>query len=154
MAQKIFVSRNGVATFNCPNCGKVKRKSVSRFMGLNQAVRLKCSCSCSHIYAVILERRQHLRKATNLTGTVTLSNKQCPVTITDLSKAGMKINIGYGKPISPGDSLDVEFILDDTKRSTIKKTVTVRSVYQPFIGVEFINQEHYGKFGAYLLYTQ
>ena len=54
--------------------------------------------------------------------------------------------------INIGDKLLVEFRLDDTKKTLIKKEVIIRWMKMPYIGVEFNSQSLYdGSLGLYMM---
>ncbi len=153
MATKVFVSSNGIATFVCPKCGKIVRKNMSKYTSINKAVRIKCKCSCNHIYSAILERRKAIRKQHVLQGTY-FRNKgdQGSFFVKDISNSGIKMEIPLKPSIKIGEKMRIEFILDDVTNSVIRREVVVRNVFDSCVGVEFISKEHYDKFGSYLLY--
>ena len=45
MIQKVYVSNDKKATFQCPQCGLVKEKDVSKFIALKSTVRLSVNVS-------------------------------------------------------------------------------------------------------------
>ena len=151
--QKVFVAQDGMATFACPECQKVKRMDVSKYRVREKVVKLKYRCSCGHRYPVFLERRRHVRKEMELMGSIKKGRAGIPVIVRDLSMSGMKLKSGVKLPFSPDDRITVEFVLDDAGRSVVKKEVIVRTVFGFFIGVEFLSHEHYDKLGPYLLYS-
>jgi hypothetical protein len=54
--------------------------------------------------------------------------------------------------INVGDKLLVEFRLDDTKKTLVKKEVIIRWMKMPYIGVEFSSQSLYdGSLGFYMM---
>jgi len=75
------------------------------------------------------------------------------MTITDLSRSGLRIKLNFPQKLEPGDKLDLEFTLDDKLRSVVKKEVIVRSVKDLSIGLEFVYSEHFDKLGPYLLFN-
>jgi len=150
MAEKVFVTGNNMAVFECPQCNKAKRVDVSRYKDIRQVVRIKVKCSCGHSYRVVLERRKHFRKGVNFSGTYT---KVLPdyredkggmtvkdlwgMTVKDLSRAGVKIKLNVKKDFKVGDILSVEFSLDDKRRSLIKKEAVIKKISDLYLGVEF-----------------
>ncbi len=152
--QKVFISQDNTATFSCPKCGKTKTTDVSRFNDVTTEVRLKVKCPCGHSHTIFLERRKHIRKNLNLTGTFTRAGgtERGHLIVTDLSRSGMKLRIGGGKTVAVDEKLAVSFFLDDPKRSQVEKQVVVRSVSGRLAGVEFLFGEHYDQLGTYLLY--
>ncbi len=65
---KVFVTREGRATFVCPQCECPRTVEVSRNAQLAGASRVRVKCPCGHQYPVTLERRRFFRKAVNLNG--------------------------------------------------------------------------------------
>jgi hypothetical protein len=49
-----------------------------------------------------------------------------------------------------GDTLQIEFSLDDEERSQIREKGVVRRIQSNRVGLEFITTDHYGKLGQYL----
>jgi hypothetical protein len=112
----------------------------------------------------MLERRKFYRKGTDLPGAYTYKKINFPgtytresdddrglMTVTDISRSGLKIRVNVIRDFSPGDRLNVEFNLDDRGRSLIKKAVIVRNILGKSVGVEFDTMGHFDKLGAYLL---
>ncbi len=101
------------------------------------------------------------------------------MTVLDVSRAGLRLEISHVKlkikdhdvsvitseqvtfehkikkpvdEINVGDKLFVEFRLDDTKKTLIKKEVIIRWMKMPYIGVEFSSQSLYdGSLGFYMM---
>ncbi|MFO7753546.1 MAG: PilZ domain-containing protein [Desulfobacteraceae bacterium] len=152
MAEKVFVNGNNVATFVCPKCGKARRKEVSRFAGLDGEVKLKARCGCGHAYPAVLERRKQARKEVNLRGAVYDQGKRVPVKVENLSRKGLKLKLINRTEFKVGERVRVEFTLDDASASKVIRDAVVRKKCPGTAGVEFVNSEHYDKFGAYLLF--
>ena len=105
--------------------------------------------------------------------------KKGEMTVLDVSRAGLRMEISHVKlkvkehdvsvvtgeqatfdhkikkpvdEINIGDKLFVEFRLDDTKQTLIKKEVIIRWMKMPYIGVEFSSQSLYdGSLGFYMM---
>ncbi len=142
MTEKVFVTGNNMAVFECPQCNKAKRVDVSRYKDIRQVVRIKVKCSCGHSYRVVLERRKHFRKGVNFSGTYTkvlpdYREDKGGMTVKDLSRAGVKIKLNVKKDFKIGDILSVEFSLDDKQRSLIKKEAVVKIISNSYLGLEF-----------------
>jgi len=133
--KKIYVNGNNEATIVCHSCGKWRRANVARYLGLNKPVKIKCSCEA--VFSVTFEKRRFYRKQ---------------IFIKDISSGGLGFMINRGT-VEKGDTLSVEFVLDDKARSTISENVIVRSVKDGFIGAEFVNPCGHTKkvLGFYLL---
>ena len=142
MVEKVFVTANKMATFECPVCKKSRQEDVSRFTGLNKPIRLKAKCPCGITYTAFLERRRHVRKEVDFPGTFVQEKDNLPATkgvmrIKDLSLSGVKLKFNSSPDLNVGDHLTVEFNLDDAKHSLIRKEVAVRYILDVFVGAEF-----------------
>ena len=139
-----YVTADKKATFVCPRCKKPRRADVSKLSGLNQAVRLRVRCPCGHVYTVALERRQRRRKQVSFPGIAYRLIEGAPsgrhlMTVMEISPGGMKLRFGSRGAFEPGDTLRVEFRLDDPRRSLIRKEVLVSTVHERKVGVELID---------------
>ena len=149
--KKVYVSANNEATIVCDSCGKWKTVNVARYVNLNKPVKIKCSCQA--VFSVILEKREFYRKQVDLYGYCSFHGKDNePIYIKDISRGGLGFKINR-VTFDKGDTLRVEFVLDDKARSTISEDVIVRNVMDRFIGVEFVNPGERTKkvLGFYLL---
>jgi hypothetical protein len=72
--------------------------------------------------------------------------------IKDISRGGLGFILNRGT-IEKGNTLTVEFVLDNNARSAISENVIVKSVKDRFIGAEFVNPSENTKklLGFYLL---
>ena len=152
MAQKVFITKSGKANITCPECGKAKPMDVSKFIHVDKAVSLKVTCSCGHGFSVTIERRLHFREPVNLNGQVVYKDKKYLLKILDISRLGLKIRTEMEMDIQKGEKIIIDFILDDPGKSRVEKEVLVRKVNGTDIGVEFLSNDHYDKFGPYLLF--
>jgi hypothetical protein len=158
MTAKIYVNEDNTGTFVCPKCQKTSIKDLSRYIGNKTAVRLKAKCSCGHAYVVFLEKRKKFRKSANLPGSyrssATDSERRDTVgsmIVKDLSYSGLRIEVGAPPLFAVGDSLYVEFRLDDTHRSQIRKKVIVQNIEGLSVGLAFASlQNHDSALGFYL----
>jgi hypothetical protein len=153
MSIKVFITSDLMATFTCPECGKSKRKDISKFIGHETKVKLKYKCDCQHSFSVMLERRRSKRKILRLKGHIILGLKKHAIIIEDLSKHGIKIKLLKNIPLKEENKIEVEFILDDPNKSKILKEVRIKKIISPaVIGCEFISYEHFGNLGKYFLF--
>ena len=152
MSQKVYVSSDKKATFSCPQCGLVKEKDVSKFLDIKATVKLKCKCVCGHSYPVVFERRRHIRKEVNFSGSFVRGKERGSLFVKNISRTGLNLKIGCKTSLKVGDKFVVKFSLGTQATSEVEKEVIVRNVIPPMMGVEFVSKEHYGKLGAYLLY--
>lgn len=152
MVQKAFVNKNKMATFSCPECGKVRQMDVSKFTHVDKEIKLKYTCTCKHKSSVILERRQCVRERVSLKGNVVRNLKKIPILVIDISRFGLKIKSTGKLELKVGEKIFVEFVLDDIEKSAIYKGVIVRTISSGEIGVQFESSDHYDKLGPYLLF--
>jgi len=153
MVAKIFANSDFIATIPCPSCGKAYQKDVSKFMGHRTQVRLKYTCKCKHSFSVQLERRRSIRKDVHLKGRLIDENKKIPLTITDISKYGLKINFSNHIVYELGSIIHVEFVLDDPNDSHVSTQVKIKRFISPLCaGCEFLSNDHYDNLGKYFLF--
>ena len=152
MTPKIFLTKSGKAGLLCPECGKTKLMDIERFSHRDKEIRLKITCKCSHIFSVILERRKHVRIGVNLPGVLIAGKKKYSMVIIDISRMGLKIRTEKVLDLNLDDKVIIQFILDDVGKSRISKEVVIKKIDQQHISVVFLSQEHYDKFGVYLLF--
>jgi len=149
MAVKVFVNSDNTATLRCPQCQKTRVVDVSKYMRPDAPTKLKAKCACGHSYAVYLEKRKYFRKQTNLEGVyhysvsngiVSSAEAQGGLTVLNISKTGMRLKLNSMPRFQVGDLINVEFRLDDSKKSLISRNVYVRNMKGLFIGVEYASQ--------------
>lgn len=141
MDQTVFISNN-TATFRCPKCGKARTADVSRYTATDRRITVNCTCVCGHRFRCRLEKRQQYRKGANLPGRFTLlgdagAEDTGLANVVDLSATGLKLKLTVARAFPIGTLLLVEFRLDDSKRTPIKKRVIVRNVSGLFVGASF-----------------
>jgi len=149
--KKIYVTGNDQATIICDSCGKWKTANVARYVNLNKPVKIRCGCGA--VFSVEFERRQFYRKKVGLHGTCFIDGTdEEQIFIEDISAGGLGFTINKGT-VQKGDTLSVEFTLDDNARSTVSEDVIVRSVKDRLIGAEFVGHSEHSKkvLGFYLL---
>ena len=150
-AKKIYVTGDDQGTIVCDSCGKWKTANVARYVSLNKPVKIRCSCGVS--FSVKFEKRKFYRKKVRLHGICFMDRRrEVPIFIEDLSAGGLGFRINKGS-VEEGDTLNIEFTLDDKARSTVSEDVIVRSVKDRLVGAEFTRlSEHSRKvLGFYLL---
>ncbi|HID31401.1 MAG TPA: PilZ domain-containing protein [Desulfobacterales bacterium] len=150
-AKKIYVTGDDQGTIVCDSCGKWKTANVARYVSLNKPVKIRCSCGAS--FSVKFEKRKFYRKKVRLHGTCFIGRRrEEPISIEDISAGGLGFRMNKGA-VEKGDTLNIEFTLDDKARSTISEDVIVKSVKDRLIGAEFTGLcEHSKKvLGFYLL---
>ena len=158
MTEKVYVTSKQMATFICPQCQKSKTVDVSKYASLDKIVKVKVSCPCGYRYTSILEKRKKYRKETNLPGTFVrlVDGRRVGgglMNVKDLSTSGLKINTSAQHNCAVGDVVLVEFSLDDSHRTLIKKKVIVRNVVGANIGTEFAPTEAIDKALGFYLFS-
>lgn len=140
--QKILLSGKDTASFKCPKCNVSKEADVTKYKDIETSVTLKIKCPCGNEYSVILERRKYYRKNTKIPGKFTFSpligdDQKGPMIVMDISKGGLKFKMQSAALFQKGDILEIEFILDNKKKTLIRKQVNVRNVKDGLVNVEF-----------------
>ena len=158
MTQKVYLTSKQMATFSCPQCARSKTVDVSKHSTLDKMITVNVKCPCGHAYKAILEKRKKYRKDTNLPGTYIHFIDGQPrdrglMTVKDLSTSGMKLQLNVKQNFAIGDQLQVEFHLNDTHRTLIKKTVIIRNQREQFIGTEFAPFETVDKALGFYLFS-
>ncbi|MFZ7128265.1 MAG: PilZ domain-containing protein [Desulfobacterales bacterium] len=144
--QKVFITSDNTATFTCPGCKAIRTVDVTQYKELTRAVKVKVKCPCGVDYPVALERRRQFRKPVAFPGTWCLLDNgrrtiKGQMVVSDLSRTGLKIRLEEIYDLNVGDTLLVEFHLDDPKRSLIRKEVAVRKVDGHVVGTEFMSMD-------------
>lgn len=152
LAQKVFLTKSGMANFFCPECGTARHMDVSKYRSIGKEVRLKVTCSCGHKYSAVLERRQYVRKKVLLKGKVRQKGRDYHVDVINISRYGLRIKSNGPLDLNPQEKVILEFQLDDTGQSIVKKEIIIRTVQKPEFGAEFVEKNHYDKLGTYLLF--
>lgn len=151
--EKVFVKEDNVAVIHCTNCSQVKRVNVGNYRDKKHDVRIKCPCS--HNFSVLLDFRQQYRKGIQLKGRFMLINDRDTswhkFTALNLSKYGIGIEAPF-ETLRKDEELLLEFTLDDTKQSQIRKKVIIRHVSGRTLGCQFTETVEFEReIGFYLL---
>jgi hypothetical protein len=142
MVQKVYISSNNTATFQCPACGTLKTADVSKYANTTHTISVNCTCPCGNTFRCRLEKRKQYRQGSDLPGKFTIMGAHGPadtglVKIVDLSATGLKMKMTVPRDFPIGSEVVVEFRLDDRKRTPMRKRVTVRNVSGLFVGGSF-----------------
>jgi hypothetical protein len=141
MTTRVSITKSKEATFICPKCDQLKTVDVGKFVYSNRTIKVNCKCSCGHKWTAVLERRKEPRKMVNLPGTCFYIRRgrviQGKLKVMDLSTGGMKVKLDMDRKPQVGESLSLEFHLDDKNRTLIKTRVKVRSIKEEYIGTAF-----------------
>ena len=143
---KVFISSSNTATFVCPACGNVTTANVSKYAALDKRVTVRCRCNCGNHFSVSLEKRRQYRKTTDLPGTfycrlASGETDKGSMRVVDISGKGLKLQLNVERPFKVGETLRVEFHLDDNRRTFMEKQVIVRSVKRNLVGTSFAPTE-------------
>lgn len=155
---KVFIYKDHKAIIICPKCEKSKTIDVSEHIHTQEAVKLKHPCGCGYVYNVLLERRNRYRKILDVPGRYTHFISGRPLskgsmTVKEITRAGLglKLDGDEMEKFNMGDTLFVEFHLDDESRSFIRKEATIRLIRGPYIGAEFSSVDLYDRaLGIYM----
>ena len=140
--QKIYLSDQDTAQFECPKCHKTKEVNVSKYKKLEKSIKLNVKCPCGYAYTVSLERRKSYRKGTSFPGKFNFcspagSDQAGSMTVMDISKGGLRFKMRTAPIFVKGDLLEVEFCLDNSNRTPIKKQVFVKNISKNIVNVQF-----------------
>lgn len=155
---KIFVPQSNAVAISCPGCGNNRLVSVAKFQGKKNRIRIKCSCA--ETFEVELDFRKDFRKSVSLEGSFKILGLRKDfsrstagvVMIKNISRGGVGFEVRGMHSIELGDTLELQFLLDDSKRTKIVKEVVVVSVNGDNIGSRYANREYIEKgLGFYLM---
>lgn len=143
------------ATFVCPNCNVSRTADVAKVLKSEIQIKIKCKCKCGHTFKAIIERRKYFRKAIELQGFFySLTEKiKTFMIVTDISRSGCKLKINSSNNnFNVGDRVFIEFNLDDSYHSLIRKEGVIRASKDQFLGLEFDSIGEYDNLGRYLMF--
>ena len=156
--QKTYISSQKRAKIVCPQCLKYRVIDATNYIHLDRKVMVNVKCPCGNKFRTILEKRSQYRKKTNFVGLFKhmLGRQEIArglMTVRDLSINGVKIEINDYYNICIDDRLQIEFHLDDSRRSLIQKSVIVKNINYPFIGTGFSPTENMDKVLGFFLFN-
>ncbi|MFQ5904430.1 MAG: hypothetical protein ACE5JO_12155 [Candidatus Binatia bacterium] len=149
--RKAYVNNNNESSIMCIQCGKIKITNISRYKNLHRPLKIKCGCES--IFYIVLEIRNYYRKKVNLHGTyrnIFYNTDIGEMSVESLSRTGIGFKTNLKNNIKINDILKIEFVLDNGRKSTLCKMVTVRHTNGRFIGAEFCDKRD-AVLGFYLL---
>jgi PilZ domain-containing protein len=169
--KSIYVNNDNQATIACPGCGREKTVDASKFMKRDGPVKIKYKFKCDHCAEksnkrgnntpdhtsiVVLERRKFYRKQVQLAGIfVEHRGKKGIIVVIDLSRSGLKFRLKSPWPFKLEDRISVEFNLDNTQKTFIKKESVIKKIDNMTISVEFTSAHTYSEsdkeIGFYLM---
>ncbi len=134
----LYVDKDGMVTFICKKCGESRRESAAKYK--DQTGSIKIECKCKNVREVWLEFRQSFRKETSLDGIYfrTSHPDDCrKMIVRNLSLGGCRFETMKECTLVPGEEIRVQFVLDNPRRSTIKKKAVVLDVKGCDVGCKF-----------------
>lgn len=153
--EKVHISNSNTATFVCPNCENTSTVDVSKYTKVDKRVIVKVKCRCGHEFKVELEKRKKYRKQTNLPGTyrnLDTDFDKGVISVMNISSTGLKLKLSVQPNFNVGDTLKVEFNLDDKRHTEIIKKVIVQNISGKYVGVAFApGEQDDSALGFYLL---
>lgn len=153
-AKKVLVKEGDVAIITCPFCRKTKKLSVAPFKEKRKR-ELRIKCSCEKIFSICLECRKHQRKDVKLLGksiNISQHRKSQDIILINISLGGIGFKPMKKYEIRKDDRLQVSFSLDDSNKTPIETTATVRAVSKDYVGCQFNTTESFKPtLGFYLL---
>lgn len=95
---EVFVNSENVAAIKCPKCDNIKSIDMSKYIAIDGVIRFTVKCKCGHSCKAVLNKRDKLRKKTNLSGSYTnltpgKEGKKGVITILDISRSGLKTKL-------------------------------------------------------------
>jgi len=136
--KKIYADANGLVMFVCQDCGKVQKEQAQAYKGIRGPVKIQCKCG--NAYDVEIEFRRSCRKETRLDGiysTASTPGNWVKMIVKDLSMQGCKFETPKANLLNPDEEIKIEFRLNNSKNSLIRKRAIVRYVSNNYVGCEF-----------------
>ncbi|MCL1980766.1 MAG: PilZ domain-containing protein [Proteobacteria bacterium] len=135
----IHVRADNAATLTCPSCNRVKHFSATPYLAARHTMSVRCSCGAS--FSVLLNFRRNFRKQLNLPGTYLIITPGHSgggmIQVNNLSRSGAGFTVSGMHNLAKDQDIQIEFQLNDRKRTVLKKQAVVRTVRQNVIGCEF-----------------
>lgn len=155
--KKLYVTNAGYFTFVCPTCGASKEFDSKVLNNNSKSVKITCKCGSKHRRYV--EFRQYIRKETHLVGECTFRriNKKIKILIEDLSVPGVGFKLLYKRDspvinmLKVGDLIELNFILDNTRRTKVLRRCEIKVIRGVFIGATFEDESYAKDIGFYLM---
>lgn len=153
MTEPEFIAEKDSAIFVCPECESRRNAIETHLQPLDHLIELKCTCPCGSIYSTTLERHQSFRKEVFLKGIYEYAaqEEQGTITVENLSIDGLKFKLGVRGGFCAGRRLWVEFQLDNSQQTVIRRQVEVRWMKGLTVGANFVNPNQYDGLGLYVL---
>ena len=157
MEQKVQIDSLDTAKFSCPECNREKTMQLSQYSITKRKTKVKCKCRCGYTYIVVLTKGVEAIQYTQLLGTFISKGKiRCSgqMIIEKLNSKGLMLRTSIEQSFLPGLKIFLEFVLDDTKHSIVKKEVVVKAKQGKYLSAEFTSSEHSDNLGPYLFFNK
>ena len=154
MTEPVFTNeKDSAVSFVCPECDSCRTEIETHLTPLDHLIKLKCNCPGNSIYSTTLERHNSFRKDVCLKGfyEYPAQEEQGTITVENISIGGIKFTLGVWGGFCAGRRLWVEFKLDDSRRTVIRRQVEVRWMHGLTVGANFIDPNQYDGLGLYIL---
>lgn len=151
--KKSFIRSDHTTSLVCPKCQKSRNTNVSKFIAAEKEAKLKCKCTCGHLFKVILERRRSSRKQVSFPGWMKYKGNIYNIQIEDISIHGVKILLLGKVSLETDVKVSVEFIIEDLEQATIKRDLKVTKILNSTdVGCEFLTCGHTGDLSKYFMF--
>jgi hypothetical protein len=139
----LWIDDNNQATIICQKCRFDINIDPTKFKNSQRSQSAKCKCG--EIIQFTIEYRRQYRKDVRLPGEYSIQGKEQKgeIIIRDLSLSGIRFESLRPHQISPDDTLEVVFILDNPSRKEIRKIVKVIWVDDRIVGVQYNERNLY-----------
>lgn len=153
-AKKVLVKKSDETIICCPLCQQVKNVSVGQYRK-NRQRDLRVKCSCGHLFCLCLEYRQQPRKHVKLLGkftNITRHRNSQAIIVGNISAGGIGFRPFGRHGVKKDDLLQVEFTLNDFKKTDIEAIAKVSVTTSDYVGCKFNATENFKiSLGFYLL---
>ena len=131
---------DGTAELDCPECGARVAIAVDpSLLRHSTPIRARARCRCGWSHAVYLERRASARRDVDLPGVLFLNGREEPVRVENLSRNGIRLGLGDGIDLPPGERLVVAFTLNPGRQQRFERRMVIRWVDGKSAGGEFVD---------------
>jgi hypothetical protein len=126
-----------MVTLVCPHCSKSKTVNASLFRGI--AGNLNIRCNCGDAFECFIDFRSCYRKQVMLGGVFlnAATQESGEMVVGDISYTGIRFSPVKPHGLSPGDIVNLDFTLDDLKRSRVRRRAVVFRVQGDAVGSAF-----------------
>jgi hypothetical protein len=140
--QQVGIEGANTTKITCPQCNNTRIVDISKYRNSKSSVKAKCICGA--VFSVpIKDLRRFYRKRTRLPGSYlhTDNDHVGVIMVKNVSFSGLGFETEKEHHIEVGDVLGVKFMLNDGKKTEIRRTVLVKNVHGNTVGAEFCNSQ-------------